>query len=117
VQPLYQYVDLISLRRALPAAPTSADRAIWTQILGVIDRMPASEGPTKLSQRLKDVVPSAKNERDQLLEILAIVGILAPKAERSSPGEWSHVGMWRAADRYNAKIASGLFGKSRGTRR
>lgn len=115
-QPLYEYVDLISLRRALPTKPEPEDHALWAKILDTVTRMPKSEGPSKLAQRLKDVVPSSKDERNQLLEILAIVGVLAPKAERSSPGEWSHVGMWRAADRYDATIAANLFGKPRRSR-
>jgi hypothetical protein len=109
-QPIYQYVDLTALRAALPAKPEPADRAMFARVLREIERTPKPDGPTKLSLRLKDIVPSDKNERNALLEILGAADVLVPRAERSSPGEWSFVGMWRGADGYDKAAVKRIFG-------
>jgi len=108
--PTYQYLDLRELVRALPATPEPADHKIWADILRAIASTPKADGPGALEKRLKDVLPSSQQERKQLLEILAIAGVLVPAQDRSSPGEWMHVGMWRGADRYDAAQVERLFG-------
>jgi hypothetical protein len=110
-QPLYQYLDLTALKRSLPATPEPGDIAIFHAILAAAASTPAKDGPGKLEKRLAKVVPGTKQERNTLLEILGLAGVLQPKQERSSPGDWGFVGMWRGADGYDAAAVKRLFGK------
>lgn len=109
-QPLYQYLDLKALRAALPATPEADDLAIFAKILKTIEASPANDGASKLEKRLADVLPSSKQERNQLLEILALSGVMAPKQERKSPGEWGLAGAWRGVDGYDKRVVARLFG-------
>ena len=111
--PLYQSLNLTALRASLPATPEPEDHAILRNILRAIERTPKQDGPGKLAKRLKDVVPSSPQERNVLLDILGAAGVLVPRGERSSPGEWSFVGMWRGADGYDTKTVARIFGKAR----
>lgn len=111
--PDYQYLDLRELRHALPATPEPEDWKIFDEILTIASSMPKADGPGKLEQRLKNVLPSTKEERRTLIDILALAGVLQAKDERSSPGEWQKAGMWRGADGVERKQIETLFGRLR----
>lgn len=111
--PDYQYLDLRELRHALPATPEPADWKIFDAILKAAESTPKADGPGKLEQRLGDVLDSSKAERRTLIDILALAGVLQPKAERSSPGDWGKAGMWRGADGVERKQVETLFGPLR----
>jgi hypothetical protein len=114
--PDYQYLDLRELRHALPATPEAADWKIFDEIVKAASTTPKADGPGKLETRLKDVLPSSKEERRTLIEILALAGVLVATQERSSPGEWGKAGMWRGADGVDRKQVDALFGPLRASK-
>lgn len=108
--PLYMWFDLTQLAREPASAPTDDDRAAFARVLGAIAAAPAKETPGKLSQRLKDALPSTKQERDQLLEVLAAAGVLAASDPSRGSGEFAYAGAWRGGDGYDREAVARLFG-------
>jgi hypothetical protein len=124
--PRYVAFDLDQFRTMPVAAPTSAD---W-EALRLILRTPRLLAPTgkaaDLERAIKDILPSNKNERGQLLRILAYAGILeadgypgflhryVPPDERVLPPqrfvEWGYPMIWwRAAHGVSAAAVSFWF--------
>lgn len=108
--PLYLALDLRELRRALPSAPTADDLAIFARVREVIASSAPKDAPPKLSKRLRGVLPSAKAERDMLVEILAAIGVLVASDPHRRSGDFECAAAWRGADGYDAAAVRRLFG-------
>jgi hypothetical protein len=107
---LYGWFDLSRLVEEEPATPTDEDRGIFAKVLEAAARAAPKDTPGKLSQALKDVLPSTKQERDQLVEILAAAGVLVASDPGLGSGEFVHAGAWRGADGYDRARVARLFG-------
>lgn len=108
--PVYLWFDLTQLAKEPPSAPTDADRAIFARVLEAVASAPPKETPTKLSRRLKDALPSSKEERDELLDVLAAAGVLRASDPSRGCGEFSVAGAWRGGDGCDRAAVSRLFG-------
>lgn len=112
-QILYTYFDLNCFVKEDVPEPTKADYLLLKEILDVIESSNVGDYPNALEERFKDVLPSNKNERQMLIEILACIGILEAKSkDRPLKGksDWVYVSYWRGEDKYNKKIVDDYFG-------
>lgn len=113
-EPLYNLFDLLQLDQVTEApVPLQADFEIFNNILYAISNSEPGDTPSKLEQNLKDAVPSNKNERKALIEILACSGILKPKStDRINKGtsDWVFADQWRGADQYIREAVQYYFG-------
>lgn len=96
--------------------PTQTDIDIFKNMLQMIASSAHGDFPGILRERFKDVpnFKSSKNERTQLIEILAIIGILEPMSyERPTRGknDWGHAEFWRGEDGYQKEIVEKYFGQ------
>lgn len=107
---MYLWFDLSQLALAAPSTPTDEDRALFARVLEAAAHAAPKDTPGKLSQALKDVLPSTKQERDQLVEILAAAGVLAASNPSRGSGEFAQAGAWRGADGYDRAAVVRLFG-------
>ena len=107
---MYLWLDLSQLALVAPSTPTDDDRAILARVLEAAARAAPKDTPGKLSQALKDVLPSTKQERDQLVEILAAAGVLAASNPSRGSGEFAQAGAWRGGDGYDRAAVARLFG-------
>lgn len=110
---LYTYFDLSRFLDEDISEPTAEDCIIFKKILDTIDSSNSTDYPSILEERLKDVLPSNKNERKTILEILACIGILEAKSyDRPSRGksDWVYINYWRGEDKYNASVVDKYFG-------
>jgi hypothetical protein len=111
--PVYVAFDLReSLRLAVPL-PSKEDMAIFRRIIEVARELPPAAHVTDLERAIAKAVPSNKNERRTMLEMLGIAGVLqaqghpgfsfqwVPRAQRPMPpggraNDWSYpVSWWR----------------------
>ncbi|HEY9132883.1 MAG TPA: hypothetical protein VIM98_14115 [Dyella sp.] len=111
---IYTLLDLEQLEKAEIPEPTSEDVEILKGILEVATSLRPNDAPGALRERLKDVVPSSKEERSRLLEIMACAGILealAPNRPRlGGTPDWKFIANWRGQDGFNAMVVEALFG-------
>lgn len=110
---LYTYFDLTRFIEEDIPDPTQDDCMILKNILDVIASSNSGDYPSVLEQRLKDVLPSNKDERQILIEILACIGILEPKLNNRpvrGKSDWVYVTFWRGEDKYNTDIVNQYFG-------
>lgn len=110
---LYNYLDLKILNTEEVTEPTAEDIEIFLNILDCIARSAPSDYPSKLRDRLKEVIKASKDERHTLMEILACCEILQPKSfDRPTTGrhDWTFVEYWRGADTYNKQNVELIFG-------
>ena len=111
-QALYNYFDLNLFSQLDIGKPKQDDFDIFSQILKTIEDSSPDDYPSKLRDRLKDVYKSSKNERSNLLEILACCKILNPKSyDRPTTGrnDWQFVEYWRGEDKYDSKAVYYYF--------
>jgi len=110
---LYTYFDLYRFVEEDIPEPTIEDCMILKKILEVVASSNSADHPGLLEGRLRKVLPSNKNERKMLLEILACIGILeAQSYHRSLKGksDWVYATYWRGEDKYNMDIVDKYFG-------
>jgi hypothetical protein len=109
----YTWFDLQQLEQAEIPEPSPADLAVFQAILAVIAASAPGDYPGALEQNLAPALPSSKNERRSLIEILACARILEP-GSHDRPGrgktDWNHAADWRGVDRYNADSVCSHFG-------
>ena len=110
---LYNYLDLTLLEKEEVSNPTAEDILIFKNILGCIDNSEEGEYPSKLRDKLKDVIKGSKDQRHTLMEILGCCEILQPKStDRPTTGrhDWAFVEYWRGEDKYNKENVESIFG-------
>ena len=101
---IYNWLDLTLLEKEVIPNPTEQDVEVMKSILDVIDKSEIGETPSKLRNRLKNVLKGSKNEISILMEILACAEILQPlRFDRKIPGkhDWTFVLFWRGEDKYD----------------
>ena len=110
---IYTLLDIEQLAKANVPEPSPADLAIFDSILEIVETSAPTDTPGTLRTRLKDALPSSKDERAILLEILACCGVLrVTSANRAGGGrgDWNFVADWRGEDRYDKKCVAKIFG-------
>ena len=75
-QPLYAAIDLELFRCASPLVPTESDIALLKAILAAIEAAPESTTAMELQKLFTSLLKSNKAERDVLIGILGLCGIL-----------------------------------------
>jgi hypothetical protein len=111
-QALYNYFDLNLFSQLQIDKPKQDDLDIFSKILKTVEESVSGEYPSKLRDRLKDVYKSSKDERDNILEILACCKILNPRSyDRPTTGrnDWHFVEYWRGEDKYDSKAVYHYF--------
>jgi hypothetical protein len=101
---IYNYLDLLLFAKEEIEEPKAEDWEIFSQILKIIDKAQPGDYPSKLRDSLKDAFKSTKEERSNLMEVLACADILKPKSyDRPTTGrnDWTFVEFWRGEDKYN----------------
>lgn len=110
---IYMLFDLKRFQEEKKDEVTNDDIQIFRAILDTISTSSKDDYPSKLVDRLKDNLKSTKDERAMLIEIMAALGILSPKAtDRPNRGknDWVFVEQWRGEDGYNETIVKKYFG-------
>jgi hypothetical protein len=121
----YQLFDLEEFTKLTPPPPTAEDVAIFERILATIRSLPANATAGVLEKSLAGVVPSNKNERRQLIEVLCLSGVIAyplyqdifddtkpPSDRRYRDTDWGVPAMyWRAGDGYSTERVTEYFPK------
>jgi len=111
---LYNWLDLTLLNNDNVTKPTEQDIQIMQSILNTILNSENEETPSKLRDRLKDVLKSPKEERQVIMEILGSADIIKPsRYDRKEPGkhDWTFVLHWRGEDKYDKDKVNKYFGK------
>ena len=111
-QALYNYFDLNLFSQLQIDKPNEEDLIIFGKILRIVKQSADDDYPSKLRDRLKDVYKSSKDERSNLLKILACCKILNPKSyDRQTTGrhDWDFVEYWRGEDKYDSKAVYFYF--------
>jgi hypothetical protein len=110
---IYTLFDLTVFQNEDIPEPLPEDKAILKDIFAVIAASEAKDRSGKLRERLAGILPSTKNERSVLLEILACAGILKPLSydrARMGRNDWSNaLEYWRGEDKYDARTARDHF--------
>lgn len=111
---LYNWLDLSLLAKENVPNPTEQDVEIFKSLLTVISNSEVGETPSKLRDRLKDVLNISKDERHVLMEILGCAGVLKPlRNDRKEPSkhDWTFVLHWRGEDKYDKQNVKKYFGE------
>ena len=94
------------------------DRQLLFQLLAVADGLPVDARARDLEEAWRPLLRAKREERDELIEILAACGVLSPSRRTQSDlqriplkSNWTdQVALWRGDDRVNRKQAAMLFG-------
>jgi hypothetical protein len=89
------------------------DKKAKNILLGTIEKSQPDDYPSTLEKRLSECIPSTKNERRILMEIMACTEILKPGSyNRPSrrKHDWKYIEHWRGEDKYNKEMAEKYFG-------
>jgi hypothetical protein len=108
----YNMFDLEQFALLSIPEPSPDDVRLFKAMLKVIASSAPDDYPGALEKRLKGVSPSNKAERQQLLEILALIGVLAPaRHDRPARGknDWRFIESWRGEDGYDQNRVDELF--------
>ncbi len=126
--PVYAWFDLDVFRRSERAPETPEDVAILNNLLDAARQAPAEARARDLERAIARMVPSSKPERDIMLGLLAMAGVLAPAdhpglltawvpySERQPPprpskNDWLYpMFWWRGSDGVNEVVAREVFG-------
>jgi hypothetical protein len=111
---LYNYLDLKILNEEDVSLPTDEDIKVFRNILDCASNSEQSDYPSKLRDRLKEVVTGSKDQRHTLMEILGCCEILKPQSyDRPTTGrhDWAFVEYWRGEDKYNKENVESIFGE------
>ena len=110
---LYTYFDLNRFAEEDISEPTTDDCILLKKILDAIASSNTTDYPGALAGRLKDILPSNRDECKMLVEILACIGILEVKSyDRPLKGksDWVYATYWRGEDKYNTEVVDKYFG-------
>jgi hypothetical protein len=111
---LYTLFDLRLFCMEEITEPVIDDINILKNILETIEKSQPDDYPSKLEKRLSECIPSTKDERQILMEIMACIEILKPGSyNRPSRGKhhWKYIECWRGEDKYNKEIVEKYFGE------
>lgn len=113
---LYTLFDLKQFKKEQIPEPNAVDIAILKNMLRAIDSCKTGDYPGVLRDKLKEIpeLKSNKNERSILIEILACIGVLAPRSyDRPTKGkhDWAFAEYWRGEDGYNMEAVEKYWGK------
>ncbi len=113
---LYTMFDLEQFAKEEIPEPSVEDITIFGGILQAVKSCKPGDYPSVLRDKLAEVegLKSNKDERSVILEILACLGVLAPKKyNRPEAGkhDWNYVTQWRGEDGYDEKVVDKYFGK------
>lgn len=111
---LYNWLDLTLLSKENITPPTKQDIQTMQFILDVIRDSEMGETPSKLRDRLKEVMNVSKNERHSLIELLARADILKPlHSDRKEhwKHDWTFALHWRGEDKYDKSNVQHYFGE------
>lgn len=109
---VYNLLDLELLGKEEDVEVRGEDIAIFHHVLETINSSEPTDAARQLEKRLKDVLPSSKNERDALIEILATAGILAASKDRPGRGgknDFFAIVNWRGDDGYSEQAVHDYF--------
>jgi len=111
---LYNWLDLTLLNSENVTPPTEQDIQTMQLILDVIRSSEIGETPSKLRDRLKEVLKGSKEERHVIMEILGCADIIKPLShDRKEPGkhDWNFVLHWLGEDKYDKQNVNKYFGE------
>ena len=96
--------------------PTQEDGEILKAILNAVSCCDPSDHPGTLRNRFAEIsaLKANKDERSVIIEILACIGVLAPKSyDRGEPSkhDWTYATYWRGEDGYDKELVEKYFGK------
>lgn len=89
--PLYASLDLQLFQKLPHVIPTAADISVLNGVLNAIEAAPEGTSSAVLEKRLATVIKSNKSERDVLVGILGLCGVLATAAH---PGYLERFVQW-----------------------
>ncbi len=98
-------------------APTAEDRAVLATLLHTADSMPRTTRARDLETAWRPLVPSTRREREALIEILGMSGVLTPSGATPLHGrrmpsrtDWSApIALWRGEDGIDVGRADMIF--------
>jgi len=113
---LYTLFDLEQFMKEEIPEPTSEDIEIFKEILKAIDSCKPNDYPGALRGKMAEIsiLKANKAERDVIIEILACIGVLAPKSHnRPEAGkhDWTYATYWRGEDGYDEALVDRYFRK------
>ena len=111
---LYNLLDLQLLNKETITSPTKDDISILQTILNIIYGSEPDDHPSKLRDRLKEILKFSKYETHTLMEILGSAEIIKPlKYDRKEPGkrDWTFITFWRGEDGYDRQKVNFYFGE------
>ena len=113
---LYTLFDLEQFAKEEIPEPSNSDAEIFKEILKAVESCNPGDYSGALRKRLAEVslLKANKAERDVIIEILACIGVLAPKScnrRESGKHDWTFATYWRGEDGYNKDIVEKYFGK------
>ncbi|MCR8980046.1 hypothetical protein [Brevibacillus laterosporus] len=109
---VYNLLDLELLIKEEDIEVQAEDVEIFRRVMETISSCEPTDAARQLEKRLKGVLPSSKNERDALLEILATAGILISSKDRPGRGgknDFFAIVNWRGEDGYAAQAVHHYF--------
>lgn len=115
-QLIYTLFDLQQFAKETIPQPQSEDIEIFREILKAIKSCDPTDYPSALSHKLAMIplLKSNKDERNIIIEILACIGILAPKSynrPEAPKHDWTYAAYWRGEDGYNKSEVERYFGE------
>ncbi len=113
---LYTLFDLEQFTKEEIPEPSNSDAEIFKETLKAVESCNPGDYPGALRKRLAEVslLKANKAERDVIIEILACIGVLAPKScnrQESGKHDWTFATYWRGEDGYNKDVVEKYFGK------
>lgn len=124
--PIYAWLDLRLFREEALSSPTDSDRRTLVDILKAAHNLSSDDTVGTLEKMLMGKFASSKAERQVLIEILAVIGILQPRNRSGYFGEFTfafdrkHTGQhfndwgypaiwWRGSDGVNDDAVASYF--------
>lgn len=124
-EPLYIALDLEMFAAADKPGPIEEDWRLLREVLSVAGSLPARASASDLSKALQRIIPGNKTERNTLIEILGICGVLeserrpgfrrrfVPERDRETGerSDWAYPSCWwRGRDGVNTAAVKEWFG-------
>lgn len=113
---IYTLFDLEQFQKEEIPGPTQEDIALFKAILLMAEASDPGDYPSALRKRIATIpdLKTTKNEIDQLMEILACIGVLRPASfSRPARGKhnWTYMEYWRGKDKYSKTAVKYFFGE------
>ncbi|MDR2638867.1 MAG: hypothetical protein LBC09_03400 [Helicobacteraceae bacterium] len=112
-QLIYTWLDLKLFAKEETTEPNREDIGIFKNVLKTVETSQINDYAGALEKRLSECMPSNKNERKMLIEIMACFGLLNPRSyDRPTRGkhDWLYAEYWRGEDQYDRVVAEKYFG-------